>query len=92
MVHNKLNFQNKKKYSKEKLSRSIQEKGGRPKSKIDISIKKHSNNNIIALKRATSGLSSFFSRYESNIKSNKTINIDKKKELLIKNKLFFFIF
>ena len=89
MVHNKLNFQNKKKYSKEKLSRSIQEKGGRPKSKIDICIKKHSNNNIITLKRATSGLSSFFSRYESNIKSNKTINIDKKKELLIKNKLFF---
>ena len=52
-------------------------------------INKSPNNNIIALKRASSQISSFISGYENDMRNNKTLNIDNKRDYLIKNKFFF---
>ena len=44
---------------------------------------------MITLKRSSSSISSFISRYENDIRNNKTINNDYKRDYLSKNKLFF---
>ena len=89
MVHNKKTSQAKKKANNEKLSKSIQSKTNK-KEKNRTFNNKNSNNNIIALKRSSSGINSIISSYGKDIRNNKTINIDNKWEFFIKNKSFFY--
>ena len=89
MVHNKKTSQAKNKSNNEKLSKSIQSKTNK-KEKNKAFNNKSSNNNVIALKRSSSGINSIISRYGNDIRNNKTINIDNKWEFFIKNKSFFY--
>ena len=46
---------------------------------------------MLPLKRSSSLLGSFISRYENDIRNNKTINNNYKRDYLTKNKFFFLL-
>ena len=81
-------FSKDKKKNNSKISKQIQSKI-KKKDKNSKNKSKSPYNNAIELKRSSSQISSFISRYENNIRNNKTINMDDKKENLMKNKFFF---
>ena len=89
MILNKKLSKDKNKNNNSKISKSIQSNTNK-KDKNSKYKNKSPNNNVIALKRSSSQINSFISRYENDIRNNKTINLDNKRDYLIKNKFFFF--
>ena len=79
MIHNKRNFQKKKKFNNEHLSKSIQSKTNNTNTNTNSN-----NSNVRSLKRASSGLNFV----DKDTRNNKTINLDNKWEFFIKNKSF----
>ena len=88
MILNKKFSKDKKKNNNSNISKSIQSNINK-KDKNSKYKNKSPNNNVIALKRSSSQINSFISRYENDIRNNKTINLDNKRDYLIKNKFFF---
>jgi hypothetical protein len=83
MLHHKSNFQKKNKFNKAHLSKSSH-------TKISKTIKNINNktNNITALKRSLSGVNCLISHYDNDFGYNKTITLDNKSDIYVKNKSF----